>query len=100
GRTEAGETLAAMLVADFLEAGCGGVQRLFPCRLAEMRPRVAGIGRIMRILLHARFTDHRLGQALRMADIVEAEAALDAEPVLVRRAGAAVDIEQLVVLDL
>ncbi len=34
-----------------------------------------------------------------MTDIVEAEAALDAEPVLVRRSVAAADMEELVVLD-
>src|SRR5690606_31089256 len=42
----------------------------------------------------------RRGQAGRMVDVVEAEATLDAQPVLVGRTCAAVDIEQLVVLDL
>ena len=37
--------------------------------------------------------DHRLGQAMRMSDVVVAEAAFDAEPVAVGGAVAAVDIE-------
>ena len=38
--------------------------------------------------------DHRLRQPLRIADVVEAEAALDAEPVLVGRAVLAADIQR------
>ena len=35
-----------------------------------------------RVLRHAVLADQRLGQPVRMVDVVEAEAALDAEPVL------------------
>ena len=43
--------------------------------------------------------DQRLRQPVGVVDVVEAEAALDAEPVLVGRAVAAVDVEDPVVLD-
>src|SRR5487761_1097815 len=54
----------------------------------------------MRILLDAGLTDHRLRQPLRMANVVEAEAARDAESGEMRRPGAAIDVEELIVLDL
>ena len=43
--------------------------------------------------------DQRLRQPLRMRDVVEAEAALDAQPLVVRRAVAALDVHDLVVVD-
>ena len=45
GRAEAGERVAAVAVADALEAAGRALQRLVPGRLAEMRPRVGGIDR-------------------------------------------------------
>src|SRR5581483_4409527 len=99
GRAEAGERLGAVAVADGLEAGGGAVERLLPGGLAEMRPRIGRVDKLVRHLGHAVLADHRLQQALRIADIVEAEAAFDAEPVLVGRAVLAGDVEQLVVLD-
>ena len=54
--------------------------------------RIDGLGRVVE-------ADQRLHQAVRMGDIVEAEAALDAKAVLVRRAVASVDIEDLLVAD-
>jgi hypothetical protein len=51
------------------------------------------------VLRHAILADHRRLQALRIADIVETKAALYAQPVLVRRALAAGDGDELVVLD-
>ena len=53
----------------------------------------------MRHFRHAVLADHRLQQPLRVVHVIEAEAALDAEPVLVGRAVLAGDVEQLVVLD-
>ena len=99
GRAEAGERARAVAVADFREALGGAVHRLLPGRLAEMRPRIGRIDQIVGRLADAVPADHRLGQALRIADVVEAEAALDAQPVLVGRAVLAGDVEQLVVLD-
>src|SRR5260370_3329648 len=99
GGAEAGKPLAAMLVADALQPLCGAVERLVPARLAEMRPRVGRVELVMRVLGHAVLADHRHGQTVRMAHIVEAEASLDAQPILVRRSVPAIDIEQLVVLD-
>ena len=65
-----------------------------------MRPWIGRIDQIVGGLADAVLAHHRLRQALRIADVVEAEAALDAEPVLVGRPIAALDVQQLVVLDL
>ena len=65
-----------------------------------MRERIRRVDQIISGFLDAVLADQRLGQALRIADIVETEAALDAEPVFVGRTGAAGDGDQLVVLDL
>ncbi len=86
GRAEAGQRIGTVAVADFLQAARGAVERLFPGRLAEMRPRVGRIDELVRHLRHAVLADHRLQQALRIVHVVEAEAALHAEPVLVGRA--------------
>ena len=62
-----------------------------------------GIGRIdlvVGVLFRVRQTDQRLRQPMRMMDVVEAEAALDAEPVVVGRAVAALGVDHLVILDL
>ena len=100
GRAEAGERARAVAVADFLQAGGGAFHRLLPGRLAEMRQRVRRIDQIVGSFGDAVLADHRLHQALRIGDVVEAEAALDAEPVLVGRAVRAGDRDELVVLDL
>src|SRR5208282_320365 len=65
-----------------------------------MRPRVRGIDLIVRALGHPRLADERLGEPVGVMHIVEAEAALDAEPRMVCRARPALGIKQLVVLDL
>ena len=98
-RAEAGERARAVAVADFHQALGGAVERLLPGRRAEMRPWIGRIDQIVGGLGDAVLAHQRLRQAMRMAHVVEAEAALDAEPVLVRRAVAAADVEQLVVLD-
>ena len=57
-----------------------------------------GIGRIdlvVGVLLRIRQPHQRLGQAMRVMDVVEAEAALDAEPVVVGRTVAALGIDDL-----
>ena len=100
GRAEAGQRVAAVAVADGGEAAGGDLERLLPAGLAEMRPGVArvdaGIDRLGRVLA----ADQRLGQALRAVGVVEAEAALDAQPVLVGRPVAAGDEGDLVVADM
>src|SRR5262249_1509383 len=58
-----------------------------------------GVDGVVGVLGHAILADERLHEAVRMAHVVETEAALDAEPVLVRRPVAAADVEELVVLD-
>ncbi len=77
----------------------GAVERFLPARLAEMG---VGVGRIDVgvVLRNAVLADQRFGQPVRMVRIVEAEAALDAEPVVVGRAVPAVDRDDMVVLDL
>ena len=65
-----------------------------------MRPGVLGIDLVVGVLADAILADERLQQPVGVADVIEAEAALDAEPLLVRRAVAAIDIEQLIILDL
>src|SRR6185295_13675075 len=99
GGAEAGQRVRAIAVADFHEALGGAIHRLLPGRLAEMRPGVRRIDQIVGRFADAILADHRLGQALRIGNVVEAEAALDAEPALVGRAVAAVHGNQLVVLD-
>src|SRR5712691_2384366 len=84
-RAEAGERLAAVAVADGLEARRRTLERLVPGGGAEMRPRIGWIDRVVGVFAHAVLADERLRQPVRMAHIVEAEAALDAEPVFIRR---------------
>ncbi len=61
---------------------------------------MAGVERIVDVLRRALLADQRLGEALRIVHVVEAEPALDAEALVVRRPVLAGDVEQLVVLDL
>src|ERR1700730_14823942 len=65
-----------------------------------MRPRVGRVDYLVRNFGHSLLADHRPGEPLGIVDVVEAEAALDAKPILVRRAVVAGDVEELVVLDL
>jgi len=100
GRAEAGERFHALLVADLDEALGGDVERFIPGRFAEMRERIGGIDLVVGILLRIRQPHQRLGQPMRMMDVVEAEAALDAEPVVIGGSVAALGIDDLLVLDL
>ena len=65
-----------------------------------MRPGIGWIDQIVGMLGHAVLADHRLGQALRVGDIIKSEAAFHAEPVFIGGAFAPGDRDQLVVLDL
>ena len=98
-RTETGKPLGALFLADFQEALRRLVERLVPGRLAEMRPGIGRIDEFMRRFRHALLADHGLQDALRIVHVIEAEAALHAEPVLVRGPVLAVDVKELVVLD-
>ena len=99
-RAEAGQRLDALLVANSLQAVGGDVERLFPRRFAEMRERIGRIDLVVGVLFDARQTHQRFCQPVGMMDVVEAEAALDAETVVICRAVAALGIDDLVVLDL
>ena len=99
GRAEAGKRMVAVLCARGLEPVSRAIERLLPARRAEMRPRITGISRVVRALADAVLADQRLRQPMRMVHVVEAEAALHAQPVLVRRAVPARDVKQPVVLD-
>ena len=58
-----------------------------------MRPGIGRIDQIIGGLGDAVLANERLREPMRMGHVVEAEAALDAQPVLVRRAVAAGDVE-------
>ena len=89
GGAEAGERAGAVRRLGGREAGGGLVQRLFPARLAEVGQRPGGIDiQAFRSIVAA---DQRPRQPLGMGDVVEAETALDAEPLLIGRAVAALD---------
>ena len=98
GRAEAGERVRPLFVADPAQPAGGALQCLLPARLPEVFERVRrvhdNIGGFRDIVA----PDQRFRQALRAVGIVEAEAALDAQPLLVGRAVASVDVEQLAVL--
>ena len=100
GRAEAGERLDPLLVADPDQPPGRDVERLLPGSFAEMRERVGGIDLVVGILFRIRQPHQRLGQPVRMMDVIEAETALDAEPVVVGRPVAALGVDDLVVLDL
>ena len=64
-----------------------------------MRVRIGGID-IGVVLRDAVLADHRLGQPVRVVRIIEAEAALDAEPVVIGRPVLALDRDNTVLADL
>src|SRR6056297_2500028 len=99
GAAETRNGRTAMGVLEPLQLTRRQVERLVPLRLAEEFVPVAGIDieALWRSVLAA---DKRLGQAVRVVDIVVAKAPLDAESPLVGRAIDALDILYLAVLDL
>ena len=90
-RAESRQRAAAVRVADLRERAAGQFQRLLPARFAEHGERIRGIHHEVGGLRHAGLADQRLRQPLRMVHVVEAEAALDAQPLVVRGAVAALD---------
>src|SRR5438046_397615 len=89
----------AVAVANASEALGGAIERLFPARLAEMRVRVRRVD-IGVVLGKAVLADQRLGQPVGVVGVVEAEAALDAEPVVIGRPVLALDGKDAVLADL
>jgi hypothetical protein len=75
------------------------VQRLVPAGFAEHLVPAEGsrVRSRLWVLGHAGLAHQRHRQALRVVDVVEAEAALDAQARMVGRAVAAVDADDLVV---
>ena len=92
GGAEAGERPAPMRLLRRHEPGGGPAKRLLPACLAEMRQRPGGID--IHALGRALAPDQRLRQPFGMGDVVEPEPALDAEPLLVGGAVAALDGDQ------
>ena len=99
GAAEARHRLPAALVAQPPQPLGGRVQRLLPGRLAEdvapvLRIDVQPLGR--RVVA----AQQRLGEPVRMMDVVEAEPALHAQPPLIGRSVEAVDMGDFAVPDL
>src|SRR5206468_8377579 len=63
-----------------------------------MRPWIGGIDLVVGIFLRVRQTNEGLRQTVRMIDVIETEAALDAKAVVVRRSVAAFSIDDPLVL--
>ena len=99
GRPEAGERARAVRIPDLPQAFGGKVERFLPARLAKVAPGIARINRIVHDLGHAVLADQRFHQPFRVDNVVEAEATLDAQPVLVGRPVAPGYVADLVVLD-
>src|SRR6056297_3326754 len=99
GAAETRNGRTAMGVLEPLQLTRRQVERLVPLRLAEEFVPVAGID-IEALWRGVLAPDERLGQAVRVVDIVVAEPPLDTQPPLVGRAIDALDILYLAVLDL
>ena len=85
GGTEPGEGAPTVPVPDALEAGRRPIEGLLPARLAEVGPGVRGVDGGIRGLRRVVATNEGPGQPVRVRDVVETEAALDAQALLVRR---------------
>jgi hypothetical protein len=99
-RAESGQRAAAVAITDAAEAGRGALQRLLPGGFAEVGQGIAGVGQALGVFRRGVAADQRPHQPVRVRDVVEAEAALDAEPVAVRRAVAAGNADDAVIPDL
>ena len=104
GRTKPGQSaLPAFFsgsIANFAQLPRGQIERLLPARLAE---HFQGVGRVhdeVGTLGHTGLADKRFGQTLGMGNIIEAIAALDAQPPMIRRTIAPLDGQNAVVPDL
>ena len=86
-------------VANLAQPAACQIERLFPARFTEHARDVVRIHREVGRLGRVGPPDQRLGEALAMMDVVEPVASLDAEAALVGEAVAALDAQDLVVLD-
>ncbi|GBD42222.1 hypothetical protein HRbin39_01611 [bacterium HR39] len=98
GGAEGGERPAALPFEDALQARRREIQRLLPARLAEVRPRVLVIHIVVGTLGDALPAHQWPGEPVRMVDVVEAEAALDAQPAQIGRTRCAGDVADAPVL--
>src|SRR6266849_826877 len=78
GRAETRERAGAVLVANMLQSRGSTLQRLLPRSGPKVRPGIARIDGIVDVLRHAVPADHRLGEPLRIVDVVEPEPAFHA----------------------
>src|SRR5689334_16570092 len=83
GRTKTGQRLLPLRIADLLQSRGRAIERLFPRGLAEVSPRIRGIHLVVGFLRDVVEADQRLRQPMRMVNVVESEAALDAKTVAV-----------------
>ena len=100
GGTETGERPLAVGIARVAQA-LWPRRRALPPRWPRGRPRCQLSGSTTKSLCFgdARLADQRLGEAMRMLHVVEAVAALHAQPARVRRTVLALHVEDRVVLD-
>ena len=93
GRAQTGQSLGAVFVADTSKPGSRDLERLLPACLAEMGRRVTRIEARQIVLADAVLANQRLGQTVRMVDIVEPEPAFDTQPTVIGRAVAPFDLQ-------
>jgi hypothetical protein len=98
-RTEAGERLRSVRVAQTPEAAGRQRECFLPRRFAEVRERVRRIDLIGGALRDPGFAHERVPQTMRVRDVVEAEPALHAQPVVVGRTVAPVGADDRVAVD-
>ena len=96
---EAGEHARAVGVEQAAQACGGELERLVPARRAEVAERAGRVEGWIHALGHALAADQRGRQAAAVIGVIEAEAALHAQAVLVGRAVAAFYEEDATVLD-
>ena len=95
--TSIAQRARSLRVANAFQRSTGERERFIPCRFAKHFAVIRGIDGEFGGLRNAGSADQRLGQAMRMLDVVEAEAALDAQPRVVRGPVAAVDAHDCVI---
>ncbi len=97
-RAEARERARAVRVADSRERAAGEIERLVPGRLAEHGEGIRRVDDKFAGFRKAGLPDERLRQALRVRDVIEAEASLHAQPVVIGGPVAPGDADDRVVL--
>ena len=98
-RAEACERVRPALIADAFKRPAGERERFLPRCFAEHFERIRGVGGETGRLREPRLADERLRQAMRVIDVIEAEATLDAQPLVIRGTVAPFDMDDPVFLD-